>query len=143
MDVAWQQSELYISNGGGWAGDPECYEKFGKWMERKEPIQIASLGLFDEVIEFNDGRHRFAWLRDHGVKIMPVHVDPDKVELVKSRFEALAGLISSLGEAGNLLTRNGQNQSISDAGRMAGQSRKADCNNRELKGATSEASDLS
>ena len=108
VDVAWQQSELYISNGGGWAGDPERYEKFGKWMERKEPIQIASLGLFDEVIEFNDGRHRFAWLRDHGVKIMTVHVDPDKVELVKSRFEALAGLISSLGEAGNLLTRNGQ-----------------------------------
>ena len=83
VDEAWQKSELYISRGGGWAGDPDRYEKFGKWMERREPVQIPSLGLFDGVIEFNDGRHRFAWLRDHGVENMPVHVDPDKVELVK------------------------------------------------------------
>ncbi|MBS3951672.1 MAG: hypothetical protein KGZ88_01830 [Methylomicrobium sp.] len=83
---AWQKSDLYITPGGGWAGNPERYDKFGKWMERKEPVQIASLGIVNNVIEFNDGRHRFAWLRDHGVTVMPVHVDPDKVELVKNRF---------------------------------------------------------
>lgn len=92
VNEAWQKSDLYITPGGGWAGNPERYDKFGKWMERKEPVQIASLGIVDDVIEFNDGRHRFAWLRDHGVTVMPVHVDPDKVELVKNRFGVVGKL---------------------------------------------------
>lgn len=92
VNEAWQKSDLYITPGGGWAGNPERYDKFGKWMERKEPVQIASLGIVDDVIEFNDGRHRFAWLRDYGVTVMPVHVDPDKVELVKNRFGVMGKL---------------------------------------------------
>lgn len=86
VDLAWLLSTNYVSCGGGCAGNPERYEQFGHWFERKEPVLIASLGLWDDVIEFNDGRHRFAWLRDHGVEIMPVHVDLDNIELVKSHF---------------------------------------------------------
>ena len=89
VDLAWAISENYVSKGGGCAGIPERYEQFGIWFELKVPIQIACIDLLDEAIEFIDGRHRFAWLRDHGVKIMPVHVPQDKVGIIKCCFEVV------------------------------------------------------
>lgn len=90
VDLAWANSENYVSKGGGCAGNPARYEPFGQWFERKEPLQIASIDFVGQTIEFIDGRHRFALLRDHGVEIMPVHVSPDKVELVRRCFEVVA-----------------------------------------------------
>lgn len=86
VDLAWATSVNYVSQGGGCAGIPARYELFGQWFERKEPLQIASIDLIGQTIEFIDGRHRFAWLRDHGVEIMPVHVTPDKAEMVRRWF---------------------------------------------------------
>ncbi len=86
VDLAWAISENYVSKGGGCAGIPERYKQFGLWFERREPVQIASIDLLGEIVEFLDGRHRFALLRDRGIESMPVHVTPDKVEIVKSCF---------------------------------------------------------
>ena len=40
----------------------------------------------DGEISFTDGRHRFAWLRDHGLKVLPVQVPPEKALLIEARF---------------------------------------------------------
>ena len=86
VDLAWAKSANYVSKGGGCAGIPARYELFGHGFESRKPVQIASIDLLNQSVEFLDGRHRFAWLRDHGIAIMPVHVTPDKAEMVKSGF---------------------------------------------------------
>jgi|GEM_PF-3490123 len=40
------------------------------------------------VVSFSDGRHRFAWLRDHGVQAMPVQVSSEQ----RQEFENLFGV---------------------------------------------------
>lgn len=40
----------------------------------------------DGQVSFTDGRHRFAWFRDRGVKAMPVTVATAKEAFVAKRF---------------------------------------------------------
>jgi hypothetical protein len=48
---------------------------------------MPHVALADEgYIVFSDGRHRFAWLRDHGVRALPVTVSPDIEVEVRRRF---------------------------------------------------------
>jgi hypothetical protein len=48
---------------------------------------MPHVGLTDEgYIVFSDGRHRFAWLRDHGLLTLPVTVSPDIEVEVRRRF---------------------------------------------------------
>jgi hypothetical protein len=37
-------------------------------------------------ISFVNGRNRFAWFRDHGVKVIPVRTDDFYEEVIKKRF---------------------------------------------------------
>ena len=40
----------------------------------------------DGEVSFTDGRHTFAWLRDHGPTAVAVQVPPDQAKDVKRRF---------------------------------------------------------
>lgn len=88
LDESWQQSSDYIGAGGSGAAIGNRYEKFGEWLVLGKPVGIPSIGLADDKIEFIDGRHRFAWFRDHGLMQMPVHVNQGHSILIKSRFGA-------------------------------------------------------
>jgi hypothetical protein len=62
---------------------------FGKWVkegahrERARMPHIAFVGF----VSFTDGRHRFAWCRDHGIKATPVSVASEReAEIVKRLF---------------------------------------------------------
>jgi hypothetical protein len=55
------------------------------------------------IITFTDGRHRVAWLRNHGVEALPVEVPPDQAATIQARlgtpcresiFRLEAGLLS-------------------------------------------------
>lgn len=37
--------------------------------------------------ENTDGRHRFAWLRDHGLQALPVEVSTECETVYRTRFE--------------------------------------------------------
>lgn len=50
---------------------------------RRVPMPHVALDERDDV-SFTDGRHRFAWFRDHGVKAMPVTI-ATKTEAEKLR----------------------------------------------------------
>jgi hypothetical protein len=52
---------------------------------RKIPMPHVYVGEGGEV-SFTDGRHRFAWFRDHGIKAIPVTVPTKKYAEIARRF---------------------------------------------------------
>jgi uncharacterized protein (DUF362 family) len=62
------------------------YERFGGWFVEGHKVWMPDIGLVDGHIAFSDGRHRFAWFRDHGVKAMPVTVSSEIKAEITRRF---------------------------------------------------------
>ena len=49
------------------------YARFGEWfLDQRQPVEMAHVGLEGRKLHFTDGRHRFAWMRDHGAQALPV-----------------------------------------------------------------------
>jgi len=48
------------------------YQRFGEWIQTNTEVWMSHLGLYEGRISFTDGRHRFAWFRDHGLETLPV-----------------------------------------------------------------------
>lgn len=87
FDQAWRQTSQYILPGGS-NGQDDRYAQAGRWFETRRNCEMMS-GTFDEdEVIFIDGRHRFAWLRDHGVEAVPLQVGPDLREVFEARFPA-------------------------------------------------------
>lgn len=90
LDASWRHDVTYYvgkyATGPGNA-QPSRYNRFGKWFAEAHPaVWIPHVGLIDGNISFSDGRHRFAWLRDHGVRVLPVTVSPEIGAEVRRRF---------------------------------------------------------
>jgi hypothetical protein len=67
-------------------GRPDAYRIIRERVERGEILPMAHLGFhFDNPmrIGFTDGRHRFAWVRDHGGIAVPVTFD--RAQAVRAR----------------------------------------------------------
>jgi hypothetical protein len=63
------------------------YDKVGKWVESGRPMHMPHLAFDDDgQMSFTDGRHRFAWMRDHGVKALPVTAERTQARLVARKF---------------------------------------------------------
>lgn len=63
------------------------YERFGEWIKDGKPVIMPELYLNPwGGISFGNGRHRFVWLRDQGVKTMPVEVPKEEAEEIAKRF---------------------------------------------------------
>ena len=93
LNRSWRtDSSLYVGNGGR---SPDItsaakYEKFGRWIVEhadQDKISMPHIALDRHGnVSFTDGRHRFAWLRDHDVQSLPVTVSPDIEAEVRRRF---------------------------------------------------------
>ncbi len=87
FDAAWKNGKsgnLYIGpNGHG--GITNRYEKFGKWLSTaNQPIEASTVGVDSTgSVSFFDGRHRYSYLRDHGVKTIMVAMDPQSIKNAK------------------------------------------------------------
>ncbi len=87
LDASWKKNRgQYIGAGGSGPAIGDRYKEFGTWLESGKAIWIPWVGLERGEICFTDGRHRFAWLRDHGVQSMPIDVDPAIAGLMRLRF---------------------------------------------------------
>jgi hypothetical protein len=70
-----------------WRKDKGCYlppgsclnNRVGEWLVKlaaaKERLPMSLIGYYEEKIMFTDGRHRFGWCRDNGIRAMPVSVE--------------------------------------------------------------------
>jgi hypothetical protein len=57
-----------------------------RWFEEGRPIGMPSVGLLSGWIGFSDGRHRFFWLRGHGLQALPILTSPEEAPDVHRRF---------------------------------------------------------
>ena len=88
LDQAWMKGDnLYIGHGGSGAAIEDRYVRFGQWLfKTAKPVEMPIVSLNGDGVAFTDGRHRFAWLRDHGVSAIPVQVPPEEATKFEKRF---------------------------------------------------------
>jgi hypothetical protein len=73
-DALWRRDSFYIPRG---APDHRGkYERFGQWLAHARcPVEMAHVSVGDgNSLSFSNGRHRFAWVRDHGANAVPVTI---------------------------------------------------------------------
>lgn len=77
----------YVGMGGIGAGQSGRYENVGSFIQSGKVVWMPELSLDDDgVLWFTDGRHRFAWVRDHGASALPVGTDPDRAVELAARL---------------------------------------------------------
>ena len=91
-DAIWRAHECYVGPQGA-GGNRFRYERFGRWLlEKPRLVVMPSVGLCEGLLLFEDGRHRFAWLRDHGLEALPFAVHPDDAEVIEGLLGSPARL---------------------------------------------------
>jgi hypothetical protein len=48
------------------------------------------VGMTGNAADFTNGRHRFAWMRDHGVEALPIACEPGEADDLRRRFGTAA-----------------------------------------------------
>ncbi|MDP1985223.1 MAG: hypothetical protein Q8K23_21950 [Sulfuritalea sp.] len=90
IEASWKENkEDYVGPGGTVAAIDGRYEKLDKWMSRGEfATAHMSQVCLDEsgMVQFSDGRHRFAWVRDHAAEAIQVQVPPNQGKAFAHRF---------------------------------------------------------
>lgn len=91
LDASWCKTrDDYVGPGGIESTQSGKYSAAGAFLAAsigKEPIFVPSLSLVADEVSFNDGRHTFAWLRDHGLRVLPVEVGRAYEQVIRRRFE--------------------------------------------------------
>jgi hypothetical protein len=89
FDQAWRADDLYISSvANGW------HRMFVRWISREDdPVDMAIVYADDDgSVSFQNGRHRFAWVRDHGAESVPVAViDEQQQHIFRQRYAGRIG----------------------------------------------------
>lgn len=88
LDEAWKRDHgFYIGPCGSGAAIEDRYARVGAWLAAKQDgVDLPVVAIDGDMVAFSDGRHRFAWLRDHGVRAMPVQVPADQVAEFERKF---------------------------------------------------------
>ncbi|WP_186130644.1 hypothetical protein [Burkholderia gladioli] len=90
FDHAWRSAPDYIGPSGVGSLHAGRYENFGAWLAERigrVAVWMPHVCLHRGEIVFSDGRHRFAWLRDHGLAALPMTVSGEAEKEFRERFE--------------------------------------------------------
>lgn len=90
FEHAWRDAPGYIGPNGAGSLHTGRYERVGMWLSGRigfGAIWMPHVGLHGGEIEFSDGRHRLAWLRDHGLIALPMTVSREAQNEFRGRFE--------------------------------------------------------
>lgn len=102
FDDAWSKDLGYLPPGGrgdnyiaiqGLKDKPKDYNRYDrvgeeapKFREKGMPFEMSTVGLKYGNPSFIDGRHRFAYFRDQGVRHLPVSVPKEDYRLMQQKF---------------------------------------------------------
>lgn len=100
FDALWRQSDQYIDNVGkdpSGRADGDRYARFGRFffdqILRGKPLRLPEVFLVEQAgqhrIRFHNGRHRTAWLRDHGIRLLLLRCSVAEV----TAWERLVGAV--------------------------------------------------
>lgn len=63
---------------GGQGGIDGRYDRFGKFIETAQSVEAPTVSVTkDGLVQFGNGRHRFAYMRDNGAETVPVAMDDE------------------------------------------------------------------
>lgn len=83
----WRKcADGYIGPGGSSNTKPGAYEGFAQWIQAGHPVGMPELSYFNGLVQFSNGRHRFAFFRDNGMVAMQVQVDPAAIKIFTRLF---------------------------------------------------------
>lgn len=90
LNAAWAKEEgIYIPPGGGGAEIGGRIEDFKRFLAKDKPVQASRVYLAEDgSLDFIDGRHRFAVLRDSGAETVGVMVPDNQAAQFQQRFGA-------------------------------------------------------
>jgi GNAT superfamily N-acetyltransferase len=75
---------FYLSTGGGPNAIGDRYARFGEFLSKANSIEAAEVYVGPNGgVGFTNGRHRYAWLRDHGVTTIPVAMERESLMYAK------------------------------------------------------------
>ena len=87
LDASFAKDREFYVGPQGAGGISGRYERFGNWLNNGEAVGMPEVCLNDNgEVAFINGRHRFAWMRDHGVKKLPVAVPAEDAKAIQSKF---------------------------------------------------------
>lgn len=91
LDASWCKArDNYVGPGGIGSAQIGKYSAVGAFLARNigtTAVSVPRLSLVADEVSFNDGRHTFAWLRDHGLPALPVEVGRAYEQIFRRRFE--------------------------------------------------------
>lgn len=81
FEQRFSENESFYVGGNGAGGIGSRYDRFGEWLTEAEFLTIPDVSISKSgTIMFGNGRHRYAWMRDHGVSRIPVAMDAESLE---------------------------------------------------------------
>lgn len=83
-----RDSGFYIASGGE-GGIKNRYKDFEKWLEQGIPVEMPEAYVNErrnDIVGFTNGRHRYAWMRDHGAQSLPVVVPREHAEMMHKLY---------------------------------------------------------
>lgn len=99
IDAAWQRDRNQYVGPDGAGGDPGKYSRAREFLTTADQFEAPSLRMNEGGTPvFEDGRHRFAVMRDLGMDRVPVAIDPYSAELAR-RWKLLGLAALPAGEA--------------------------------------------
>lgn len=73
LDASFRRGDQWIGPGGAGKGQAGRYANMGATILSGVDIRMSTVSLGDDgEVRFTDGRHRFAWVRDHGAEAVMV-----------------------------------------------------------------------
>lgn len=71
FDALWQRTEGYVGVAGQGSTYDNRYKNVGAFICKHRTLFYPVISLRRDNPIFTDGRHRTAWLRDHGAEAIP------------------------------------------------------------------------
>jgi len=76
----FSENEAFYVGKNGSGGIGNRYERLGEWLKEAEYLTIPDVSISASgTVMFGNGRHRYAWMRDHGVSRIPVAMDNESL----------------------------------------------------------------
>lgn len=87
-----EETDFYVGSGGT-GGIRTRYPDFGKWLEQGFVVEMPEVWIGKRFVDYGDyrvgftnGRHRYAWMRDHGATAIPFQVPSECADEMRKRF---------------------------------------------------------
>lgn len=86
FNASWQKDRDFYIGTNGTGGIGKRYQGFGEFLKStQEPIEASEVYVdANGQVSFNNGRHRFAYLRDNGATVIPVAMSRDALANAKA-----------------------------------------------------------